>query len=423
MRRVISFLLCFAMIFSMLPVGALASETQPEETVAVTEPVEESTAAAEALPETEPETEVMASGEEEEPETVHSGVLMPGDGSADNDVLLEGWLYQQFYGKVSTFGVAASRQLNSYGKVLYDGLKKCAAAVASGEETSTVFEVVVEKAGSKDINDFQLSQVIDALLHDCPYELYWYDKTSGTSYGWSNYGDGTIYSITLRMPVVEDLQGSGYDINEPVADVSLAVEAAQAVQTAHAIAEKYAGQSTYEKLVAFRDEICDLTSYNDEAAESMDFSADADPWQLLWVFDGDSSTQVVCEGYSKAFQYLCDLDGTIDCYTVTGNMTFTGGGGGHMWNIVTLNGANYLADVTNSDSGTAGYDGSLFLNGCMAILSALPEAASSLPTAARCWSCGAPTVSWHCPPLPTILTTILRKRNLRKRSPKKPSPK
>ena len=31
--------------------------------------------------------------------------------------------------------------------------------------------------------------------------------------------------------------------------------------------------------------------------------------ELIWVFDGDSSTNVVCEGYAKAFQYLCDLSG------------------------------------------------------------------------------------------------------------------
>ena len=32
-----------------------------------------------------------------------------------------------------------------------------------------------------------------------------------------------------------------------------------------------------------------------------------------------------------------------------------------MWNIVSLNGINYLVDVTNSDSGSIGSDGSLFL--------------------------------------------------------------
>ena len=48
-----------------------------------------------------------------------------------------------------------------------------------------------------------------------------------------------------------------------------------------------------------------------------------DPWQLVYVFDGDPSTNVVCEGYAKAFQYLCDLtrfDGDVTCRTVSGTM-------------------------------------------------------------------------------------------------------
>ena len=39
------------------------------------------------------------------------------------------------------------------------------------------------------------------------------------------------------------------------------------------------------------------------------------------------------------------------------------GAGAHMWNIVEIDGQYYLADITNSESGTAGYDGSLFLVG------------------------------------------------------------
>lgn len=90
---------------------------------------------------------------------------------------------------------------------------------------------------------------------------------------------------------------------------------------------------------------------------------------VIYVFDGNPDTNVVCEGYSKAFQYLCDLSSfrsdQINCYTVTGTMN----GGGHMWNIVRMeDGKNYLADVTNCDGtkgGTisAGFPDKLFLAG------------------------------------------------------------
>jgi hypothetical protein len=69
---------------------------------------------------------------------------------------------------------------------------------------------------------------------------------------------------------------------------------------------------------------------------------------MIYVFDQDDTTLVVCEGYAKATQYLCDLTLTkAQCYTVTGTMD----GGAHMWNIVTIDGANYLLDLTSCDSG------------------------------------------------------------------------
>ena len=364
MKRILSFLLSLAMIFSMLPVSAFAAEEQPEETTAVTEAAEETTAPAEETTAPAEETTAPAAPAAEEgsepvqEQTVETGTYVPTVSLADSDTLLEGWLYKQFYGGISLYGVAAREQLTDAGKVLYDGLKAEIEKIAAGEETSAKVTAVVSSAGATSIDDFQVDVVLDALLHDCPYELYWYDKTDWTSYGWSTLSDGTIYSIDFIMPVVEDLRGDGYSESSPVADVS-GVNAANAAENAQAIVTKYAGLSTYEKLAGFKNEICALVEYNDDAAASMDFSADADPWQLLWVFDGDDTTDVVCEGYSKAFQYLCDLDGTIDCYTVTGEMA----GGGHMWNIVTLNGENYLVDVTNSESSTVGNDGTLFLAG------------------------------------------------------------
>lgn len=46
----------------------------------------------------------------------------------------------------------------------------------------------------------------------------------------------------------------------------------------------------------------------------------------------------------------------------TGIMNGGTGEGPHMWNIVANNGKYYMADITNSDEGTAGEDGGLFLD-------------------------------------------------------------
>ena len=76
----------------------------------------------------------------------------------------------------------------------------------------------------------------------------------------------------------------------------------------------------------------------------------------MWVFDGDSSTNVVCEGYAKAFKYLCDLTsftGSVDCYTLTGDLSGAASGA-HMWNVVTVGGKSYMVDATFTDGGYTG---------------------------------------------------------------------
>ena len=90
-------------------------------------------------------------------------------------------------------------------------------------------------------------------------------------------------------------------------------------------------------------------------------------FKIIYVFDNDSSTNVVCEGYAKAFKYLCDLssfsESDLFCSLVTGTMTVGTSVGPHMWNIVTVGGRNYLVDVTNCDDDTVGVPDKLFLCG------------------------------------------------------------
>ena len=155
------------------------------------------------------------------------------------------------------------------------------------------------------------------------------------------------------MPVISSYASGKYKVNAGI--VQLAKSAAE---NARMIVKEFQGYTETEKLYGYKEMICYLTSYNDDVTEDDEYG---DPWQLIYVFDGDDSTNVVCEGYSKAFQYLCDLS-DITCYTVTGMMNGGTGEGPHMWNIVANNGKYYMADITNSDEGTVGEDGGLFLD-------------------------------------------------------------
>ena len=103
--------------------------------------------------------------------------------------------------------------------------------------------------------------------------------------------------------------------------------------TASVIAEAKTLGTDYDRIKLFHDWIINRTDYiaNDEL--------------YTWRLDGPIIyAKSVCEGYSKAFSYLCQSVG-IECICISG----TGNGGGHMWNMVKLNGNWYHMDVTWDD--------------------------------------------------------------------------
>ena len=236
-------------------------------------------------------------------------------------------------------------------RIFYDFLSECIREVAAGERTSTVF--TIDHGFTLDSDG--LGDLLNALLADHPAELYWFDKVSG--YGISYSSSVSTFSFSVNPE---------YAAGEYEVDPAAVKSAQAAVDRAENIISEYASASDYEKLVGYKAAVCGLVSYNDAAAGNSG-SADSNAWQLVWVFDGDDSTNVVCEGYSKAFQYLCDrteFAGDVCCYSVTGYMATASGGGAHMWNLVRMpNDKVYLADITNCDSGAIGADDLLFMAG------------------------------------------------------------
>ena len=215
---------------------------------------------------------------------------------------------------------------------------------------------------------YDLDKVTTALLADFPFELYWFDKTAGCSapYSWyTKFVDGEyvfgITNISIRFSVAGEFSGS--DAYTVKTDIGQSLQ--DAVNNVNTIIEQYSGASDEDKLLRYKEEICERVSYNDDAAAgNFDFNY-GNPWQLLWVFDNDVETNVVCEGYSKAFKHLCDqssFDSNITCILVSGTMYGGTGEGPHMWNIVKKgDGLNYLVDVTNCDDGSIGSPDKLFL--------------------------------------------------------------
>ena len=336
--------------------------------------------------------------------TIPDAVCMM-DTAMDSDEALEGY-FMGLLGMKNSGRLFQARNvggnLTGLDKTLYTFLKDKITQVASGALSSTIFEVPLTTLGvageytAKDLGvsaildannkitaeaskamtgkiAFNISLITRALLWDMPYEMYWCNKTVSVSasyptlkakYTSAHTNDRLFFSspMVFRFPVSADFSSGDYTFN-----TSLAATAKRAAETAKATVSRYAAESDYGKLLGYKNTICELATYNREAAEGG--ASYGNPWQFIWVFDGDSSTSVVCEGYAKAFQYLCDMttfdDNRATCYCVTGTLTNGSRSEGHMWNIVHMpNGLNYHVDVTNCDTGTRGAPDRLFMMGC-----------------------------------------------------------
>ena len=281
----------------------------------------------------------------------------------DNDELLAGYLQKQMYGGISLYGTTAGDRLDGIGKAIYDYLKLNIETVAAGGLDSAVFgfdlnaypvDEINRFMGNEEVFNLNINKILNCLLTDCPYELYWFDKTQG----YRAYNETVNTRLDFKFTVADAYKGEG----EYAVDTANTGAVTSAIANATEIVEENYGKSDLEKLNAYRAEICGLVSYDFEAANGG--IAYGDPWQLIYVFDNDPETNVVCEGYAKAFQYLCDLSEFEDyvvCNTVTGTMDGGTGAGRHMWNIVEYGGSNYLVDVTNCDEDSIGADTELFM--------------------------------------------------------------
>lgn len=363
----LSLLLTAFMTLSLLPVSGQTAEVYADN---AEKPAEEENALTENSVTYVPDPESLSDSEELLAEYVEEqfyGSEASTEESSGNIVLEGKSAAMSLFSGIETFSNYGGSRLSGRNLQIYNSLKESIAEVAA-KGGSTKFAVTLDspitwignrsQADDKFSANIDYNGIINCLLADSPYELYWYDKTTGTEVSYAATTKGQQISITkvnFTFFVADGYRGGS---STRVSTVR-AASAERAAKTARDIAAKYASLSPYEQMTAFKNEICNLTDYNYSASARTDYG---DPWQIIYVFDKDPDTNVVCEGYAKAFQYLCNLNG-LTCYTVTGEMDGGTGAGIHMWNIVTLDGYNYLVDLTNSDTGTAGQNGGLFLAG------------------------------------------------------------
>ena len=364
--------LALIMALTMLPVGVLALEEADDG------------APAEAGELSLPDEEVPSISVEITETVTHAR------GSQSDAELLEGYLYAiSGIRRGSPVHRVPPRPLTVELKDVENELKGKIKEVAAGNLASTKFsfaniwtktkegwgitgEVISGGALTQQASEAIKAKLgLDALMRkqllEMPYELYWYNKTKGVSMNYSvtTSGDNvTVYELTISMNVSQDyakfIDATSYNPFE--ADTAKTGKAATAAANALNVVAANTNKSDYDKLVSYREYIKGAVDYDRGAAGGG--KPYGDPWQLIYVFDGKSDTNVVCEGYAKAFQYLCDLtfqnqEGKPSSSLVSGKMD----GGDHMWNVVAIGGRNYLVDVTNCDDGSIGASDQLFLCG------------------------------------------------------------
>ncbi|MCF0229229.1 MAG: leucine-rich repeat protein, partial [Parasporobacterium sp.] len=384
------------------------TEEAPSEEAAAAEPAvgeettEETTAGA-------TEAEEETSSEETTQEESYSFTLDPKSISIsfdgylpDNDMLYEGFVEQQLgldrsgYEDNEKFAQLYSSSyagdtLTGKNKLIYDALKSAAHSVATGVKADSIIPIDIscfgsdgsitaeeiglepselEHASAEEIkkaveeylwSDIDLSRVFWALYFDNSFELYWMDFgqnihflgveciKNGNEILISDNQVNCVIGVGVTYAAPDVLYVDGWPVYY-IVDRKFIDQVNSVMVNAAAIVAKYSGCSDYEKITGYADEICALTDYDYDAA-SYGYTGDKQAQQLLNVFDGDPSTKVVCEGYAKAFQYLCELssfsDGVHSIMTL-GSLNYQR----HAWNVVTMeDGRNYLVDVTWSDEG------------------------------------------------------------------------
>ena len=202
-----------------------------------------------------------------------------------------------------------------------------------------------------EIMNGDINAAVMAVYLDCPFEQFW-SRGHSVSASMRSYDDTVHVDAVVSFIPSPEFAAGDYEL-----DTALINSAKTAAANARAIVAKAAGKSDYDILRYYKEAICDLVTYNHDAADDPDYSnTTRSPWNLIWVFDGDTSTNVVCNGYALAFQYLCDMTdfaGDVCCYYVSGTFNGASGSGPHAWNHVRMpNGRVYLVDVTHCDNDT-----------------------------------------------------------------------
>ena len=214
-------------------------------------------------------------------------------------------------------------------------------------------EVSTDNINLKLEEKLRITNVVNAVLYNNSTYDYWTsdDVDYFIYYGiQTNSQDNTICltDISLSFVVSKSYSRDGIDGDIYLNTNKVKNTVKQMEQAADEIINQCEGLSDYDKILYYVVSICDLTSYDTYTDVDL---VPAISHRLTGVFDNNPYTQSVCDGYAKAFKFLCDKtewqSDLVDCFILTGS--------DHAWNMVTLeDGKTYMVDVTWADNDETG---------------------------------------------------------------------
>lgn len=190
------------------------------------------------------------------------------------------------------------------------------------------FDLSIDDA--QEFVDVITGSVTQAIIGDNP-ELFWFGKYDSRYH--ILYGDEIGCVCNSEKKVKSLAFTPQYGVGQTVA-AEMTEDMENAANSFIKQANITDGMTDYDKALALHDVICANLAYDDSQSRE---------W-IHTVYGAFVNKYAVCDGYSKAYQYLLNKSG-IDSHIATG----AGNGGSHAWNLVKLGDKWYYTDVTWDD--------------------------------------------------------------------------
>lgn len=223
-------------------------------------------------------------------------------------------------------------ELSEKDKKTYDYILKTLTSFEANKGSSIYHRLDFDFAGEGiEMDIYSLMYMLERIYRDVP-EMYILNTIPRVD-------QGTYYARILMTYTPESYYNELKEINAICDDIIKAVNPEM---------------STYEKLKVIHDGLVDVTDYGGMSS--------AYSGSIKGAF---LEKKIVCEGFARAFLYLCQkID--VPCLYVSGSLLTSDNPetwGNHAWNFVQVDGKWYLADVTTDGAfpGVCGY--SAFLKG------------------------------------------------------------